>query len=262
MIFDVPVQKGFYIDMRTLKLHIQNHLLQKNGCVLAGSDRTTTQSAILYSMFRDLQVNFNNRTMFWGKFLYGYYANFLLLFKIPSNEKTVLYSSIYKYNDHKDLDQMWESKEVTQKDGTMKTEMVHTGYDGEDIVSEWNERTAMHLRGEYHEVMGNILFDLAFQSRLLRDDINLKFTFTQQNPEFCLLSSKLNAEYMLEISKAILQVPRISVRPSALPRIDLDYYFIEHRMMSVLVPENTSNFNHTLISGPLPHRVIMCQVDE
>ena len=83
LIFEIPAQKGFYVDMRNIKIHVRYRVTRKNGSQLAGSDGVTPQSAILYSMFRDLQVNFNNRTVFWGKFLYGYYTNLLLQFKIP-----------------------------------------------------------------------------------------------------------------------------------------------------------------------------------
>ena len=263
LIFEIPAQKGFYVDMRNIKIHVRYRVTRKNGSQLAGSDGVTPQSAILYSMFRDLQVNFNNRTVFWGKFLYGYYTNLLLQFKIPPNEKTMLQSSIYMYDDNKDLDAVLEGKEVAQMDGTKKTKMVLTSYTGEAELPEWENRTSMHLDSAEQEVMGNVLFDLAFQTRLLRDDINLKFSFTPQNPEFCLLAGKLKSEYTLEIKKAVLQVPRISVRPSAgLPGGDIDYYYVEHRMMTLPIPANTSNFSRTLVSGPLPRRLILCQVDE
>ncbi len=94
LIFDVPAQEGYYVDMSGIKLHIRYKLLRKGRGNVTESDEVVPLSSILYTMFKDLQVNFNNRTVFWGRFLYGFYMNFLLTFKTPRNEKTMLYSSM------------------------------------------------------------------------------------------------------------------------------------------------------------------------
>lgn len=269
LIFEIPAQKGFYIDLSLMKIYIRYRILKKDGSKLTGDDEdyVCAQSGILYTMFKDLEVCINNRAIFWGRFLYPYYTNLLLNFKIPGNERKMLYSSTFKYDDNNDMDQQRELSEE-DKTGTppaeaSKPKFVLTKYTGEHVIDSWEDRAGAHHYSQEMEVFGNILFDTCFQERLLRDDANLRLSFTPHRSEFCLFAESLSQEYVLEITKASVHVPRVNVRPaSLLPRGDIDYYFVEHRMMTVPVAAGTSNFNRTITTGNLPRRLILSQIEE
>ncbi len=99
--------------------------------------------------------------------------------------------------------------------------------------------------------MGNLLFDMAFQKRLLHDDVNIKFTFTPQNADFCMFSGKLSTDFSLVITKAAVQIPRVDVRPSAsLPKGEISYFYVEHELVAIPVSIRTSNFNKLLLLDP------------
>ena len=269
LIFDVPPQKGFYIDTPRTKMHAEIRITKPDGSVLADTDMVCPQSACLYTIFKDLQVMINNHPIFYSRFLYPYYCNMLLNFKLGDKERTVVNSGCLRYDDNADLDPIiTEETDETVKEGEDEPMVQQqpakvTGYSGEDVLPEWDSRCARFGQSQTVELMGPVLFDLGMQSRVLRDDVGLKLIFTPNSPKSCLLTENIDQEYVVEITKAYLTVPRISVRPTAaLPGGDINYFFVEHRLLAIPVAKGTTNFARAIGQGQLPRRLMFNQLEE
>ena len=266
LIFDVPPQKNFYIDISRAKMHVEARLTKADGSVLSENDMVCPQSAFLYTMFKDLQVMINNHPVFYSRFLYPYYCNMLLNFKLGEKEKTVVNSGCLKYDDNADLDPVMieETDEVEEKEEESAVKLIKfSGYSGEDVLPDWDSRCGRFAQSQTVELMGPILFDLGMQSRVFRDDVGFKFIFTPNSAKSCLLAEDLKEEYAVEIVKAYLTVPRISVRlSSALPPGDIHYFFVEHRLLAIPVTKGTTNFARAIGQGQLPRRLIFNQIEE
>ena len=270
LIFDAPPQKGYVTDWTRAKIGAVVRITKSDGTALTATDLVCPQSFCLYTMFKDLQVLVNNHPVFYSRFMYPYYCNLLLNHKISDKEKTVVYSGALRFDDNADLDPIIEEEQDTTIPAASATgppvvtkHVVFSGYSGDDVIDDWDARCARFAKSKSVELLGPVLFDLALQSRVLRDDAGLKLIFTPNTPKFCLLATALKPDYVLEITKAFLLLPRISVKPSyGLPTGDLSYYYVEHRLLALPVTKGSTNFSRALTQGQLPRRVIIQQIEE
>lgn len=81
-------------------------------------------------------------------------------------------------------------------------------WDGEDTIAEWNNRIGSWRYGNQVETIGPLLFDQMFQSRFLRDDIEMRVTMQLAPPELALFTTTPDRKFQLELMESRLIIPR------------------------------------------------------
>lgn len=93
--------------------------------------------------------------------MYPWYANIFLQLKADNYTP---FDTIMYYEDNVDLDPVYK----VEKDAQGKNKSVLSEYSGEGVLPLWEDRLAAFQKSQYRELIGNVLFDLCFQSKFLR----------------------------------------------------------------------------------------------
>ncbi len=119
----------------------------------------------LYSLFCNVNIFWNQTTIFNSNFMYPWYANFIMNMKMPPYERKVIYDTTMFYSDSRDLKDDW----LVTKDGHSHLKKK-TGW---GVIPYWDERIEEFQDSNFVQVIGPLLHDLQFQSKLLRDDVSI-----------------------------------------------------------------------------------------
>ncbi len=253
LLFQIDAQPGHYIDLSMLKLSLLFRVTNEDGSSLkADEPPVLAKSAPLYTFFRNLKVFWNQTAVYNGNFLYPWYANYILAMKMPSAQMNILYQTVLYEKDCADL-------QPAYRGGKLKS------YDGEFSVPNWEVRNAKYSESKQVEVIGPILHDLQFQSKLLRDDISIRLELTMGKTQCSLFAASLKPKYAIQIERAICFVPRAQINEKFLPvqrSLESSYYFVQHDLQMHVIPKGTVNYMKQVISGAVPWRFLFFLVNE
>ena len=188
--FQIPGTPDDYIDLGDIRILLHLKITKKDGTALAAADDVAFINLPISSVFQDVFLKIADVQVEGGQHLYPYngYISSLLQFH-PSAKKTHM--------------QAWGWYEDTP--GAFSDLTTNDGH---------KSRAEETKTSTIWEIMGPLFLDMTHQSRYLLPSTNLHLKLLPAKPEFCLLGKA--KDYIYEIVKCQLQVPRINVLDSVL----------------------------------------------
>lgn len=249
IVFDVCGTDIHYVNLPETKIEIRAKLVDKAGNDIPyEADKEKTSYAMvnnsLHSMFKSVSVHIQE-TEITDKLGYYPYRAF---------PETVLGKS-KDYN-----------KSVAQASGYYRTK------DESDVLDEgWKSRMTLCDRSAVFEMIGRPHLDILHQTKYLLPGLNLRFSFTRSDDQFCLHSygSVFPGDIQLQILEAKLYITKHVILPSEQlkqlamwEKEPIRYPMREVQMRSYTLPQGTlSHNNSSLITSLLPDRLLIGLLD-
>jgi hypothetical protein len=150
-----------FLDLKDSFVYIKAKILKKDGSQLLATDQIAPGNLFLHTLFRNVSVKFNDKTVSSSNFMYPYKAWLRNQFKISTGTKDCELS-----------------KEVYYKDT-----------DPDDCTTSnpgFTQRLALAAGSKQFEMIGKISDDIFEQNRYILNTVTVDITFSRSNPNFCL----------------------------------------------------------------------------
>jgi hypothetical protein len=248
--FAVPGSSEDYLDLASTYLHVQAKLTNADGSDTDGGDSVGPVNLMLHSLFSQIDVALNGKTITSSTSTYAYRAmvETLLDYGKPAKESQLTAALFYK-------------------DSAGHMDDADTGNGGANIGL---RRRVTHTVGSsVVDMMGRLHCDLFFQEKLMISSVGMHLRLVQSKSAFVIMSETQDAKYVVEIVKATLRVRKVRISPTvALAHAKaLEYGNAKYPMQRVecktfTVPANHLSVNQeNVFMGQLPTRVVIGCVD-
>ena len=242
--------KGEYIDPNHLVMNLKFKIWKKGAggvkTKMPDGEKITPYCGFLYTMFKDVMVDFNGVNIYTTHQQYQHLAYLGILLNAPHSMKnTVMEAALWKQDQAGAFDLI---------DPALST-LNPGAYWRMTFIKESTE----------FEMKGPLLIDCLKVSKPILDGVDIGLSFYPHDPNLCLTYHKTGAvavpDYVIEIVGANLEVGRIRPKQSTVPKAI--YPYVHREMLHMIHDKNLSYFGPTTVaSGILPKRVIVGLVSE
>ena len=248
VVFNVEGSSNEYIDLSETKLTVDVKVVNSAANAnLAATDIVAPVNNWLHSMFSDVKLEIQNKTVEGGDHLYPYKAYLLnLLSHSKESKKTQLVASGW----FKDEGQM-NGDETTNTGFSTRKDLIA----GSRIV----------------QLSGPLLLDMMYQPRYLMPKTGFKLSLTRMKPEFqiCIRTANTVAGRAtgvnVMIQSATLQVRRVQALPSVIDDLETKLsltnavYPIQRTVMKTfIIGQGQASFHcQNLFDGQLPKLIVL-----
>ena len=196
IVFSIPGSSSQYKDLRKTILHIKARIRKADGTPVTASDEVGFCNLTLQSLFRQVDVNFQHKTLSSSTGQnYGYKSYFDTLLKFEIDPKlSQLQAGLY-YKDTGGF--MDESSPSGGNAGLM-------------------ERSSFTNDGEYVSLEGPLHLDICQQDRLIINGVQIDFKLLPTTDSFVLMCPSGSEQYYFEIGEAVLKVCQVKLNPGVL----------------------------------------------
>lgn len=247
--FNVPGSSS-YLDLASTYLHAQVKLTAADGSDTDGAASVGPVNLLLHSLFSQVDVSLNGKTITSSTNTYAYRAMIetLLDYGKPAKESQLTAALFYK---------------------DTAGHMDDTNVGGGGTNMGLRKRVAHTAESRVVDMMGRLHCDLFFQEKLMLSSVDMRVRLVQSKHAFVIMSGENDAGYVVEIVKAVLRVRKVSVAPPiALAHAKaLEYSNAKYPMQRVECKTFTVPANHlsliqeNVFMGQLPTRVVLGLID-
>lgn len=237
--YSVPASGSEYLDLSQTRLRVRVKILTAKGEALKTTDDVAPVNNFLHSLFSNVQVSLNNKSITSQGVNYGYRAILENLLNYGQDAKgTHLTSSLF-YKD---------------TGGYMEGVKENTGY---------NSRKAFALQGEF-DMESIIHSDIFNSNRYLVNGVQLQLKFYRAAPEFALMSAAANeGKYKIQITDATLLVRKVKVSDALLIahattmlHHSIKYPIVRCEVKNLNIPKDLYSYVFdNVVLGQIPQRV-------
>ncbi len=239
-----------YIDLSSIHLRIKMQLLKGDGKphVKEATGVTSTQGGVinnmLHSLFRNVSVSLNNKTINSNDGNYAYRAYVETLLNYGEDACKTHLELAGWYTDNKNLD-------------------TFAGLDG------FIKRKTLLVNSNVVELYGKVHADMLNQPLLLLNNVDVRLTFTLNKPEFYILNDTATDDSIFKIIEATIFVKHCTINPNVLiahhkmlETTNAKYHYkrCEIKSFTVAAKGNTYNLDN-IVLGRLPTNLIFFMVD-
>ena len=239
--FHVPSHSDEYLDLSQTLMVIRAKLVKADGTALEEDAKVAPINNFLHSMFSDVMVSFNQKTISSASNLYPYRAYIETLFNYNSEAKVTRCQC-----------EAWFEDTAGKMDDTGDTN------DG------FLARQSLSSLSRTFEMIGRPHCDVIGQNRYLPNGVDLAIKLIPSRSAFCLIA-ETNTAYKAHIVDATLLVRKLSMSPSvllghakALEKANYKLPVVRVDMKCVTIPANVQSksiANHYL--GQMPTRLVV-----
>lgn len=182
-----------YVDLSATQLYLKVKVLKDNKD-LPENEKVSPSNLFMHSLFSQIDVSLNERTISSSSNTYPYRAYIETLLNYGSDYKKSFLTSECFYKDT--AGHMQENDPTKLNEGLKK-------------------RGSMISKSKVIDMIGNLHCDIFYQDRLLLNMVDLKIKLIRSKPEFCLISPA-NGNYQVVIEHASLFIRKVKVSPGVL----------------------------------------------
>jgi hypothetical protein len=247
--FDIPCTSNEYLDLSQTELHLHLKLYKEKNQLASEVKKISVVNNLLHSLFKQIQVSFNNQPIENTNDTYPYRA---YLENLLCNNK--------------------ESKETTLR-GELWTNDTNLEYAGEKDISTdkvnpgYVSRISKFVNKEVH-LAGRLHLDVFTLNKYMLNNVAITLQLTRSDAKFYFISTEslTDAEkYKIEIENASLRIRRVTISPSTMLAHALQLrtmsakYPIKRVVINpIVIPFNTTKFTIANIHvGSMPSRVLV-----
>jgi len=235
--FNVPASNVDYLDLNDTLLSLQVKVVKWDGTALTDKDKPVPSNYFMHSLFSDVSLSFNDRTVEGGSQMYPYKATI---------------ESMLNFNTEAKL-----------------TQHVVLGLDSSVV-----NRQAWVKESKTLEMVGPLRLDFLNQPKYLLPGVQVRIRLTRANPNFSLSyatgdTAPADNTWKIVILKAILYVRRVKVHPAVLKAHNIGlqtknalYPYTRSKVISFTIASGSSTYfkDNIFASNLLPKAVIICLV--
>ena len=250
--FVIPTPIDEYLQLRECMLYMKIKINIKKSTDVIAADwaKVSTTGYLLHSLFKQVEVELNNKSITSGNPTYGYKAYF----------DTLLHFSTNAHSSHL-TGALWDPNTFTTADEDTINNTRNT------LITP--STTTKDGRGKSIELMGKLHIDLAYQNRALIGGSQLKVTLMPHSPEFFAMSTDNALVPTVEFEAASLYVHRSRVSPlivsahaRALTQAPAKYPYTRREVKAFSISQgSTSAHLDNIVLGVIPRRIFVAMVD-
>lgn len=244
--FNISGTSEEYFDLSATQLYVKVKVL-KDNVPLPENTKISTCNLFLHSLFSQVDIMLNDRTITSSNNTYAYRSYIETLLNYGSDYKKSFLTSECFYKD--------TAGHLEENDPTKNNEGL-------------KKRSTMIEKGKVLEMIGNLHCDIFYQDRLLLNMVDLKLKLVRSKPEFCLISPE-KGDYQIVIEHASLFMRKVKVSPGvligharALEKSTAKYPI--HRVVCKMysIPAGSFSFSQdNVFLGQLPKRLVLACID-
>ena len=185
-----------YIDLKRTRLHIKAKLVKGDGSAPAVTENVAPCNLILQSLFGQVEVQMQQQVVSNCQ-LYGYKA---YIETVLDNDKSVKETKLQMQGYYKDDAGVMENM---SKD----PEIFNQGF---------VDRMGLFSSGRIVDLEGPIFSDIAQQSRLILNGVEIQIKMWPAKDEFLMMSKVEGANYRIQLVEAYLRVCKITPIPAVM----------------------------------------------
>lgn len=238
-----------YMDFSSSYLFVKVKIINKDGNSLADKEPVAPVNLFMQSLFSQIDVSLNDRSISSSSNTYPYraYIETLLNYGEDAKKSFLTCQCFYKDNNLSVVDPLQE------KDGNKGLK----------------KRYDLTCKSQTLEMIGPLHCDIFQQNRLMLNLVDLKIKLIRSKPEFCLVSSKAGADYKVVLEHASLFIRKVQVSPGvslghakALEKSTAKFPVDRVICKTYAVSKGSYSFlQENVFVGPLPSRLIIGCVD-
>lgn len=243
--FNISGQNSMdYIDLRKSTMNLKVRLVKSDGSKITSTDKVGPVNLLLHSLFSQVEVNVQNKSITSSTTNYPYKAMIQTLLKYGHEAKdSQLTSQLY----YADTPNYFDDSDP----------------DGQNIGL--YTRSQFFKDSKLVDLQGNIYHPLLALERYILNSTGMTIKFFKSKPEFYLMSSDEIADYRIEIVSMHLNICRVSVNPGViyghneiLKTTNAKYPFVNTDVKLLSIPAGNSSFRFDQLFNSLrPNKVII-----
>lgn len=241
-----------YLDLSSINLCMKVQLIKSDGTRYKNEGAETVKNDgsdpgcvnnIMHSLFRQVKVSLNGKTVNSADGNYGYraYVETLLNYGDDANKTHLEMGGWFK--------ETGEVKKLSDNEG-------------------WVKRQKLFQYSQEVELYGKIHADMLNQPLLLLNNVNLRITLSLNNPEFYIHTSNAADNSFIKINEATLYVKHCTINPNiliahhkALEQTNAKYHYKRCEVKSFTVGTVSSVNLDNIVLGQLPTSLIFLMID-
>ncbi|ESO95577.1 hypothetical protein LOTGIDRAFT_175134 [Lottia gigantea] len=210
--FLIPNSSTDFIDLANISLYLKLKVVKEDGTNVGANKKVGPVNNFFHSLFKDVKMRL------------GKDSDTLVTASLPNYPYRAYLENLLSFgrgakNNQLNQQVMWEKDTAGQLDST---QAVQTGA-GDAIVPVVNhglgERRKKMGESSEFELQSRLHVDLCLQDRYLIDGVDVRIQLERQQPKFYLMWNENNEAYKVELIKAYLEVPFVTLAPSTYTRI-------------------------------------------
>lgn len=245
--FVPPISQSFrddsFVDVKNIQQVIQLRIkkLDDKGNVtnLAADDKVVPYNGFLYTMWQDIQLDFQHKNFYKSWDHYQIITYLQLLYGTPEEQKKTILTSALWYIDESGSHSTIQKNAVTAPGEYQRSSQVN--------------------RSELLTMQGRLILDPLNVARPILNKVNMKLRYIPNVPKKCLLVEGAKFTPVIEIIDFYLLVPRLRVKSSLLTMSRATYPYVHNEVVRFVHPALSQTFlPRTIYNGPaIPKRVIV-----
>ncbi|GFT62865.1 uncharacterized protein F54H12.2 [Trichonephila clavipes] len=245
--FLIPGSGDAYLDLSQTQLHVRAKIFKSDGKVITNENKVGPVNLFLHSLFSQVDVCLNERTVSSSNNTYPYRAIIETLLNHGYDSKTSQLTSELYYKDTAGRMNVYDENDKEPNEGFKSRVKFIKGSGTVDMV-------------------GRLHVDLFNQDRLLLNLVDVKLKLIRSKPSFCLMGE---GDYNVIFEHVSLYVRKVQVNPAvvighakALERTTAKYPIDRVSCKVFSIPQSSYSFiQDNVFSGQMPKRIVIACVD-
>lgn len=242
--FSIPPTGNEYLDLSHTKLKIRVKILTDKNESLTEAHKVSPVNNFLHSLFSNVQIELNNKTITTQSGNYAYRAILENLLNYGSEAKDTHLTSSLFYKDS----------------GSIEAGADNTGY---------VKRSKFALSGEF-DMEGLIHSDIFNSNKYMLNGVQMLIKLYKSRPEFSLMTIGTdNNKYRIKIMDAVLSIRRLKMatplliaHANTLMKHSAKYPITRVDVKNVTIPKDIQNITmENIVLGQAPQRISIAFVD-
>jgi hypothetical protein len=238
--FRIPGQGDFYMDLSRTLINLKLQILKTDGTAFAATDVVGSINNLLDTIWSNVKVEFNQKTVSDARNMYHYRAYIEDLFNFNSTAK----------ESHQTAS-LWDTDVPGAFDSPQNAAFVR--------------RKAFSSAGKQIDIAGKLHCDLFNTSKYLINGVDVRFIFVKNKTEIVLLKETNTAAAKIKILDASLWIRKVKINPSilvahanGLNRHTAKYPFKRVEMHNYTIPSGSQQHTiENMFLGRIPTRIIV-----
>ena len=235
------VNENCFIELNKTEIEVKLKIKKADGSALAATDKVGLINYPIASLFKDVEIQINDKTITDGSSNYAERAILEVLLTYGQDaEKTWLHAGGFS----KDTAGKMDKADPTAADGNIGLK---------ERAEYSNESRLVTLRGKLHE-------DLFNQPKPLPNKNRLNIKFTRHDDKYCLMSDAADAAYKIEFQSIALYLRKLTMSKAVITSLEgRDVVIPIDRVVQKVfsVPDGGSSYNqNSLHEGQIPTRIV------
>lgn len=243
--FNISGSAEDYIDLSSSYMHVKAKITLANGAELPENEPVGPVNLFLHALFSQVDISLNERVISSSSNTYPFRAYIESLLNYGEDAKKSLLSCEFFFKDT-------FLNTANPLEATQPNEGLKKRYD-------------LTSQSKTVDMIGPLHCDIFQQNRLLLNMVDLKIKMTRSKPNFCLMSSKVGADYKVVLEHASLFIRKVKVNPAvslahakALEKSNAKYPIDRVLCKTYSVSTGSRSFmQDNVFLGAIPKRVII-----